>query len=154
MGLCDNKFGIIFDCVVQVYCLVYSLFNFDVYGIDCYIGLQLIVFVLFIDVIDCLLVLIDLLKVEGIYICYLDVGGGLGVVYCDELFLQFLEYVKVLLDCLECYCDLELIFELGCVIVVNVGVLVIKVEFFKYIEYKNFVIIDVVMNDLICLVLY
>lgn len=50
--------------------------------------------------------------------------------------------------------NLKFIFELGCVIVVNVGILVIEVEFIKEGEEKSFVIVDVVMNDLLCFVFY
>lgn len=50
--------------------------------------------------------------------------------------------------------NFKFIFELGWVIVVNVGILVIEVEFIKEGEEKSFVIVDVVMNDLLCLVFY
>ncbi|EKF9662742.1 diaminopimelate decarboxylase [Vibrio cholerae] len=153
-GLRDNKFGITFDRAAQVYRLAHSLPNLDVHGIDCHIGSQLTALEPFIDATDRLLALIDSLKAEGIHIRHLDVGGGLGVVYRDELPPQPSEYAKALLDSLERHRDLELIFEPGRAIAANAGVLVTKVEFLKHTEHKNFAIIDAAMNDLIRPALY
>lgn len=153
-GLRDNKFGITFDRAAQVYRLAHSLPNLDVHGIDCHIGSQLTALAPFIDATDRLLALIDSLKAEGIHIRHLDVGGGLGVVYRDELPPQPSEYAKALLDRLERHRDLELIFEPGRAIAANAGVLVTKVEFLKHTEHKNFAIIDAAMNDLIRPALY
>ncbi|EKF9455728.1 diaminopimelate decarboxylase [Vibrio cholerae] len=153
-GLRDNKFGITFDRAAQVYRLAHSLPNLDVHGIDCHIGSQLTALAPFIDATDRLLALIDSLKAEGIHIRHLDVGGGLGVVYRDELPPQPSEYAKALLDRLEHHRDLELIFEPGRAIAANAGVLVTKVEFLKHTEHKNFAIIDAAMNDLIRPALY
>ncbi|HAS4542908.1 TPA: diaminopimelate decarboxylase [Vibrio cholerae] len=153
-SLRDNKFGITFDRAAQVYRLAHSLPNLDVHGIDCHIGSQLTALAPFIDATDRLLALIDSLKAEGIHIRHLDVGGGLGVVYRDELPPQPSEYAKALLDRLERHRDLELIFEPGRAIAANAGVLVTKVEFLKHTEHKNFAIIDAAMNDLIRPALY
>lgn len=153
-GLRDNKFGITFDRAAEVYRLAHSLPHLDVHGIDCHIGSQLTALAPFIDATDRLLALIDSLKAEGIHIRHLDVGGGLGVVYRDELPPQPSEYAKALLDRLERHRDLELIFEPGRAIAANAGVLVTKVEFLKHTEHKNFAIIDAAMNDLIRPALY
>ncbi|EEW09636.1 diaminopimelate decarboxylase [Vibrio mimicus VM573] len=153
-GLRDNKFGITFDRAAEVYRLAHSLSHLDVHGIDCHIGSQLTALAPFIDATDRLLALIDSLKAEGIHIRHLDVGGGLGVVYRDELPPQPSEYAKALLDRLERHRDLELIFEPGRAIAANAGVLVTKVEFLKHTEHKNFAIIDAAMNDLIRPALY
>lgn len=153
-GLRDNKFGITFDRASEVYRLAHSLPHLDVHGIDCHIGSQLTALAPFIDATDRLLALIDSLKAEGIHIRHLDVGGGLGVVYRDELPPQPSEYAKALLDRLERHRDLELIFEPGRAIAANAGVLVTKVEFLKHTEHKNFAIIDAAMNDLIRPALY
>lgn len=84
-GLRDNKFGIAFDQASRVYQVAQELPNLDVVGIDCHIGSQLTEIEPFIDAVDRLLGLIDQLRAEGVNIKHLDVGGGLGVVYRDEL---------------------------------------------------------------------
>ncbi|MDE1515604.1 diaminopimelate decarboxylase [Vibrio sp. dsl-7] len=153
-GLRDNKFGITFERAEQVYRLAHSLPNLQVYGIDCHIGSQLTELAPFIDATDRLLALIDKLQAQGIHIRHLDVGGGLGVVYRDELPPQPSQYAKALLDRLEQHRDLELIFEPGRAIAANAGVLLTKVEYLKHTEHKNFAIIDAAMNDLIRPALY
>jgi diaminopimelate decarboxylase len=153
-GLRDNKFGIAFDRAPQVYKFAQSLPNLNVQGIDCHIGSQLTDIEPFIDATDRLLTLIDDLKAQGIDIRHLDVGGGLGVVYRDELPPQPSDYAKALLGRLENHKELELIFEPGRAIAANAGILLTRVEFLKHTEHKNFAIIDAAMNDLMRPALY
>lgn len=153
-GLRDNKFGIAFDRAPEVYQFAQSLPNLNVQGIDCHIGSQLTSIDPFIDATDRLLALIDDLKAQGINIRHLDVGGGLGVVYRDELPPQSSDYAKALLGRLENHQDLELIFEPGRAIAANAGILLTRVEFLKHTEHKNFAIIDAAMNDLMRPALY
>ncbi len=148
-GLRDNKFGIAFDRAPQVYKFASSLENLDVHGIDCHIGSQLTELAPFIDATDRLLALIDNLSEQGIHICHLDVGGGLGVVYRDELPPQPSDYAKALLSRLENHSHLELVFEPGRAIAANAGILLTKVELLKPTEHKNFAVIDAAMNDMI-----
>ncbi|MEZ8102886.1 diaminopimelate decarboxylase [Vibrio bivalvicida] len=153
-GLRDNKFGIAFDRAPEVYKFAQSLANLNVQGIDCHIGSQLTDIEPFIDATDRLLALIDDLKAQGITIDHLDVGGGLGVVYRDELPPEPSDYAKALLGRLENHQDLELIFEPGRAIAANAGLLLTKVEFLKHTEHKNFAVIDAAMNDLMRPALY
>lgn len=153
-GLRDNKFGIAFDRAPEVYQFAQSLPNLNVQGIDCHIGSQLTSIDPFIDATDRLLALIGDLKAQGINIRHLDVGGGLGVVYRDELPPQPSDYAKALLGRLENHQDLELIFEPGRAIAANAGILLTRVEFLKHTEHKNFAIIDAAMNDLMRPALY
>lgn len=153
-GLRDNKFGIAFDRAPEVYKFAQSLPNLNVQGIDCHIGSQLTDIEPFIDATDRLLALIDELSTQGIKIKHLDVGGGLGVVYKDELPPQPSDYAKALLARLDKHPELELIFEPGRAIAANAGVLMTQVEFLKHTEHKNFAIIDAAMNDLMRPALY
>ncbi|GAM63970.1 diaminopimelate decarboxylase [Vibrio ishigakensis] len=153
-GLRDNKFGIAFDQASRVYQVAQELPNLDVVGIDCHIGSQLTEIEPFIDAVDRLLGLIDQLRAEGVNIKHLDVGGGLGVVYRDELPPGPSDYATALLARLHNHPDLELIFEPGRAIAANAGILLTKVEFLKHTEHKNFAIIDAAMNDLMRPALY
>ncbi len=153
-GLRDNKFGIAFDQAPRVYQLAQQMPNLNVVGIDCHIGSQLTDLDPFIDAVDRLLGLIDNLKAQGINIKHLDVGGGLGVVYRDEMPPQPSDYAKALLARLHNHPNIELIFEPGRAIAANAGVLLTKVEFLKHTEHKNFAIIDAAMNDLMRPALY
>ncbi len=137
-----------------MYKFAQSLPNLAVHGIDCHIGSQLTDIEPFIDATDRLLALIDQLRADGVNIKHLDVGGGLGVVYRDELPPQPSDYAKALLARLENHPELELIFEPGRAIAANAGVLLTKVEFLKHTEHKNFAIVDAAMNDLMRPALY
>ncbi|SDH88365.1 diaminopimelate decarboxylase [Vibrio xiamenensis] len=153
-GLRDNKFGIAFERAPEVYKFAQSLSNLEIHGIDCHIGSQLTDIAPFIDATDRLLKLIDDLKAQGVHIRHLDVGGGLGVIYRNELPPQPSEYAKALLARLDNHQDLELVFEPGRAIAANAGVLLTRVEFLKHTEHKNFAIIDAAMNDLMRPALY
>lgn len=153
-GLRENKFGIAFDRAPDVYKFAQSLTNLEIHGIDCHIGSQLTDLEPFIDATDRLLALIDQLKGQGVNIKHLDVGGGLGVVYRDELPPQPSDYARALMERLVNHKELELIFEPGRAIAANAGVLLTKVEFLKHTEHKNFAIIDAAMNDLMRPALY
>ncbi|GAD90729.1 MULTISPECIES: diaminopimelate decarboxylase [Vibrio] len=153
-GLRDNKFGIAFEQAPRVYQVAQKMPHLNVVGIDCHIGSQLTDIDPFIDAVDRLLGLIDNLKAQGVNIKHLDVGGGLGVVYRDEMPPQPSDYAKALLARLGNHPDIELIFEPGRAIAANAGVLLTKVEFLKHTEHKNFAIIDAAMNDLMRPALY
>ncbi len=52
------------------------------------------------------------------------------------------------------YPEIEMIFEPGRAIAANAGMMVTKVEYLKHTDYKNFVIVDAAMNDLMRPALY
>ena len=121
----------------------------NIVGVDCHIGSQLTEIAPFLDALDRVLALIDELASLGIVIEHLDVGGGLGVTYKDEMPPHPSVYAQALKERLKKRPNLKLIFEPGRAIVANAGVLLTRVEFIKATEAKNFAIIDAGMNDLI-----
>lgn len=152
-GLKDNKFGIAIVEAERIYAKAAAMPHVDVVGMDCHIGSQLTEIAPFMDALDRLLVLVDKLAEAGINIKHLDMGGGLGVCYTDEVPPSPQEYITAVLKKLEGR-DLGLIFEPGRSIVANAGVMLTRVEFLKCNENKNFAIIDAAMNDLIRPALY
>ncbi len=152
-GLKDNKFGIDINKAVPVYKEAARLSHIEVIGIDCHIGSQLTETSPIQDALDRLLVLLDKLEAEGITIQHLDLGGGLGVTYKDEVPPTVAEYVNVVLQKLEGR-ELELIFEPGRSIVADAGLLLTKVDFLKDNDEHHFAIVDAAMNDLIRPALY
>ena len=127
--------------------------NLDVQGIDCHIGSQLTETAPFMDALDRVLALVDILAEQGIAIHHLDLGGGLGVTYDDEVPPTPGEYIAELTERLGDR-QLKLIFEPGRSIAANAGIFLTQVEFLKSNEEKNFAIIDGAMNDLIRPALY
>ncbi|KZM44200.1 diaminopimelate decarboxylase [Marinomonas sp. SBI22] len=147
-GLKENKFGIDINDAVRIYTIAHELPHLNVMGVDCHIGSQLTELTPFIDAFDRLLKLIDELALSGIEIKHVDLGGGLGVRYRDEVPPVPADYAALVLPKVADR-NFSLAFEPGRSIAANAGVLVTQVEFLKCSEHKNFAIIDGAMNDLI-----
>lgn len=147
-GLKENKFGIDINDAVRIYTIAHELPHLDVMGVDCHIGSQLTELTPFIDAFDRLLTLIDELALVGIEIKHVDLGGGLGVRYRDEVPPTPADYAALILPKVVDK-KFSLAFEPGRSISANAGVLLTQVEFLKCSEHKNFAIIDGAMNDLI-----
>ena len=155
-GLKENKFGIAIEEASAAYALAASLPGIAVVGVDCHIGSQITEVEPYLDALDKLLKLIDELKVQGIVLKHLDIGGGLGIKYDDETPLA----PRVLLDKvfaqLEArgYASLQLVMEPGRSLVGNAGVMLTTVQYLKHTEARNFAIVDAAMNDLMRPALY
>lgn len=147
-GLKENKFGIPSDSVFETYQYAASLPNLDLIGIDCHIGSQLTETKPFVDALDRVISMIDHLKTLGIHLKHIDIGGGLGVTYKDEVPPTVAEYANSMKVALE-KLALKVYMEPGRSISANAGVLVTKVDLLKPTNHRNFAIVDAAMNDLI-----
>ena len=147
-GLKDNKFGIDIARAPEVYRRAASPSNITIKGVDCHIGSQLIDTSPFLDALDRVLSLVDTLATMDITISHLDLGGGLGVRYRDEVAPLTGEYIAAIRARLG-ERKVTLMFEPGRSITANAGVLLTTVEYLKLNEHKNFAIIDAAMNDMI-----
>lgn len=153
-GLKENKFGVSVKEAREVYRFAKTLPNVKITGMDCHIGSQLTELQPFLDATDRIIVLMEQLKQDGIELHHLDLGGGLGVTYTNEVPPHPTEYAAALLDKLKAYPNLEIILEPGRAITANAGILVTKVEYIKQNEDRNFAIVDTGMNDMIRPALY
>ncbi|MCE5243282.1 MAG: diaminopimelate decarboxylase [Syntrophobacteraceae bacterium] len=147
-GMKKNKFGIAIDTALQAYGRAKGMENVEILGVDCHIGSQLTEITPFIDALKRLRLLIDRLGEMGIAIRYLDLGGGLGIIYDQESPPHPHEYAQAILQEMKGL-SCTLIFEPGRVIVGNAGVLLGKVLYTKKGPSKSFVITDAAMNDLV-----
>ena len=152
-GLKGNKFGIPSDSVFETYQYAASLPNLEIVGIDCHIGSQLTETQPFVDALDRVIVMINKLKELGIELKHIDIGGGLGVTYKDEVPPTVEEYANAMRPALE-KLGLKVYMEPGRSISANAGVLLTKVDLLKPTNHRNFAIIDAAMNDLIRPALY
>ena len=147
-GLKENKFGIPSDSVYETYQYAASLSHLDIVGIDCHIGSQLTETQPFVDALDRVMNMIEALKKLGINLKHIDIGGGLGVTYKDEVPPTVEEYANALRPALE-KLGLKVYMEPGRSISANAGVLLTKVDLLKPTNHRNFAIVDAAMNDLI-----
>lgn len=152
-GLKENKFGIDISIAPEIYERASKMANLSIEGVDCHIGSQLTETRPFMDALDLVLNLIDLLEEMNINIHHLDLGGGLGIQYSDENPPLPAEYAKALSDKLQGR-DLEILIEPGRAIAGNAGILVTQVKFLKNNDEKHFAIVDAAMNDLMRPALY
>lgn len=152
-GLKENKFGIAIEQALHEYRRAAALPHIEVVGIDCHIGSQLTQTAPFLDALERVLDLVDVLAQEGIALRHFDLGGGLGIRYKDEQPPQPGEYVQALLDKLGGR-NVEVILEPGRAVAGNAGILVTRVEYLKDTGEKRFAIVDAAMNDLIRPALY
>ena len=152
-GLKENKFGIEIDRALEVYKQAAQMAHISVVGVDCHIGSQLTDISPFIEAMQHLLVLIDELSDCGIELQHIDIGGGLGVCYQDEVVPSLDTYMASLLPLLQ---DRHhtLIMEPGRSIVANAGVLLTQVQVIKANGDKCFAIVDAAMNDMLRPALY
>jgi diaminopimelate decarboxylase len=147
-GLKSNKFGVPVERAFSLYKRARDLPGLEIAGIDCHIGSQLTSLAPFEDAIDRLIRLIDRLREEGINLKHIDVGGGLGVVYNNEVPPSRKAYMETILKKIQGL-GLLLICEPGRSLVANAGILVSRCEYLKEGELTDFCIVDTAMNDMI-----
>jgi len=145
-GLKENKFGVDIDDAIELYEQAQRYEFINIQGLDCHIGSQLTDVSPFLDALDKVLDLIAKLNDRGIEIAHLDLGGGVGIRYDDEVTIDIAAYVGEMLKRVG---NLEIILEPGRAIVGDAGVFITKVEFLKQNSDKSFAIIDGAMNDLL-----
>ncbi len=147
-GLKENKFGISFELAKDIFKQAAKMSNINLIGIDCHIGSQISELSPFQDALQKLLDLIDELTKIGIQLRHVDIGGGLGITYKDEVLPTPSQYVNAITNTANGH-DLEIIIEPGRSIVGNAGILLTKVEYLNETPFKNFAVVDTAMNDLI-----
>ncbi|WP_420427803.1 diaminopimelate decarboxylase [Algiphilus sp.] len=152
-GLRENKFGIAIEDAPALYREAAQRPGLRVVGLACHIGSQLLDLDPIEDALDRLLALVERLRGDGLSLDHLDIGGGLGVRYADELPPAPAEYVARLRPKLEA-CGLEIHIEPGRSIAANAGLLITRALALKPTEARAFAIVDAAMNDLLRPALY
>jgi diaminopimelate decarboxylase len=161
-GTYENKFGIAFEQIEEVYARAARLKNVRLHGLQMHIGSQLTSVTPFEQAVRKILPLLRRLR-ETCRLEFLSIGGGLGIIYQPALasgspgwwktpaarnILTPASYAARLLPLLQPL-GLKILLEPGRFISGNAGILVTRVEYLKRTGRKNFVIVDAAMNDLI-----
>ena len=152
-GLRESKFGVALDRAMQCYEFAARADNLDVVGIHAHIGSQLLELGPFRELVSRLAEAVRELKKGHIDVRYIDLGGGLGIRYSDEVPPSYEEYAAMVSEYAR---------DVGCVVVMepgrsligNAGILVTQVLYVKRSNTKTFVVVDAAMNDLIRPALY
>lgn len=152
-GSLKKKFGIDLRTTHKILKNQRKYPHLTINGIHIHIGSQITSGDPFVGAIKKVISFIDGLKKDGITIEYLDIGGGLGIIYKDEKPQTAAEYAAKVVPILA-KTGLKIIMEPGRFIVGNAGIFVTRVLYVKDNGVKKFVIVDGGMNDLIRPTLY
>jgi diaminopimelate decarboxylase len=152
-GLKESKFGVAFAEAPALYRHAASLANIAVRGIDCHIGSQITDLSVYVETAEKMFGLVDAIESDGIAIRHIDLGGGLGIHYRDEVTIDPDAYAHAVRGALGSRRQ-ELLFEPGRYLVGDAGVLLTRVLFTKPGGARNFAIVDAAMNDLLRPALY
>ena len=147
-GKKENKFGIDFDHAREFYARAAGLPGIRPVGLAVHIGSQLTSLEPFRHAFKKTAHLVEALRADGRTVTRLDLGGGLGIVYRDEIPPDIAGYAAVVREATR---DLgvHVVLEPGRALVGNAGVLVSRVLYVKSGLHRRFVILDAAMNDLI-----
>ncbi|MDD2703320.1 MAG: diaminopimelate decarboxylase [Candidatus Omnitrophica bacterium] len=152
-GKITNKFGIDLKTAHGILMLRGKFAHVDIAGLHIHIGSQITEGTPFAAAIRRVIVFIGVLRREGIALEYLNIGGGLGIVYSKETPQTADEFAGTVLPVLK-KSGLKIIMEPGRFIVGSAGILAVKVLYVKKTPLKKFIITDGGMNDLIRPALY
>ncbi len=150
-GLKENKFGVPSAEALKLYMTAQAHPNLNISGVACHIGSQIMSIEPFSDALGGLLRLVDELDARGIAVAHIDIGGGLGVAYHDEVALDTAAYGAMLRSKMAGRSQ-TIVIEPGRYLVANAGLLLTRVEYLKPAlaeGCKSFAVVDAAMNDLL-----
>jgi len=152
-GKITNKFGIDLDSAYRILLLRAKFQNLDICGLHIHIGSQITESSPFVAAIKKVTDFIKRLESKGITLEYLNIGGGMGIIYDNETPQTARIYAGKIIPLLE-RTGLKIIMEPGRFIAGNAGILITRVLYIKKTPKKKFIIVDGGMNDLIRPALY
>ncbi|MDA0652817.1 MAG: diaminopimelate decarboxylase [Proteobacteria bacterium] len=152
-GRKDHKFGIDIDIAPVLYARASRLPHIRALGIAVHIGSQLTSLDPFRAAFNRVAVLTRELRAAGLTVERLDLGGGLGITYRDEVPPHPDDYAAVIAET-TAGLNVDITVEPGRLLVGNAGILVTAVILDKITATKRFVIVDAAMNDFIRPTLY
>ncbi|CAA6800360.1 MAG: Diaminopimelate decarboxylase (EC [uncultured Sulfurovum sp.] len=147
-GLHENKFGVSLDSAKRMYIYAKKSVHLNPVGIHFHIGSQLTELAPIREACGIVADLVRSLDAIGIEIKFFDVGGGIGVVYDDEVTIAPADYASAILSQIKGL-DVTILSEPGRYMMANSGIFLTKVLYEKVNGDKRFVVIDGGMNDLL-----
>ncbi len=147
-GLHENKFGVSLDMAKRMYIYAKKSSQLNPIGVHFHIGSQLTELSPITEAAQIVADLVRSLAAIDIEIKFFDIGGGLGVVYDDEVTIKTHEYAHVINQALKGL-DLTIVNEPGRYMMANSGIFLTRVLYEKQNGDKRFVIVDGAMNDLL-----
>ncbi|MEQ8909032.1 MAG: diaminopimelate decarboxylase [Vicingaceae bacterium] len=156
-GLEENKFGINYWELAQLFELLHQLEHIELKGLHFHIGSQIRDLGVFKNLCNRVNELQAEFKERNIELEHINVGGGLGVNYQDpdqEIIPDFKSFFEVFENFIDLLPTQQLHFELGRALVAQCASLISRVLFIKKGIKTNFAILDAGMTELIRPALY
>ncbi len=152
-GKKGTKFGLSFEQAKDTFSKLEGLKNIKMEGLHMHIGSQITSIKPYEEALNKMANFIEELKQKNIFLQWLNIGGGMGIIYKEETPPSPSEFAKRILPIVR-KTECKLIIEPGRFIVGNSGILISKVLRVKKREDKNFIIVDAGMDNLIRVALY
>lgn len=152
-GLKESKFGVSSDVALAMYKSVIDDPWVSAVGVDCHIGSQITEVDPYHDATEHVFRFVAQLEQMGIQLKHIDLGGGFGITYEQEMVPTYGAFAQKILPFFA-QKDYQLVLEPGRSLVANAGVLLTRVEYIKETSSHKFAVVDAAMNDLIRPALY
>jgi diaminopimelate decarboxylase len=146
-GRKTDKFGVAWADAMEVYADASKLSHLNIVGVTTHIGSQLTDLEPFKQAFDRVKMLVEALREAGHTIERLDLGGGLGIPYENEVPPSPEAYANMIVGIVK-ELNCKLILEPGRLIAGNAGILVTKILRLKHTPERVFMVIDAGMNDM------
>ncbi|MBN1870529.1 MAG: diaminopimelate decarboxylase [Candidatus Omnitrophica bacterium] len=147
-GTLKNKFGIDLRTSRRLMKARATFPHVRFSGVHVHIGSQIITSAPFIKAVKRAIDFVDILRKDGVDLEFLDIGGGLGIIYKDEKPQTAQDFADAILPYLK-KTGLKIVMEPGRFIAGNAGIFVTKALYLKDNGVRKFLIVDGGMNDLV-----
>lgn len=153
-GKKENKFGIPNDEILELYQWAYAHDHLSPRGLSVHIGSQLTNLEPYRKAFRALAAQTREILDAGMPLDVLDIGGGIGIIYTDEISPCTDVYADIVQETLGDL-DVQIVMEPGRYIVGDAGALISQVTYVKKNNSgRNYIILDAGMNDLLRPALY
>ncbi|MDA8937243.1 diaminopimelate decarboxylase [Candidatus Pelagibacter sp.] len=150
-GKKENKFGVDEKIFLELVKYVKKSKNLNLKCLSVHIGSQ----ILDVKPYENMLKALDkIIKKTNYSFEYIDLGGGMGIDYKNNKKVLNLKKYSICIQKFLKNNNSQIIFEPGRSIVGNIGILISRITYIKEGHKKNFIILDVAMNDLMRPALY
>ncbi len=147
-GTLKKKFGIDPASAHRILKMQKNYSHVQIIGLHFHIGSQIVSLDPFVNAIKKIGSFMEALRKDGILLKYLNIGGGMGIIYKKEKAQTAKNLAKAILPHLKAT-GLKVIMEPGRFITGNAGIFVTKILYYKDNGLRKFYIVDGGMNDLI-----
>lgn len=153
-GKGESKFGLDLHRAAAACEAALGLPNIELSGLHMHIGSQILNARPFAEALERVGALCGDLKQKSPHFQYLDIGGGIGIQYKpDQQPLDPTEFAAAVIPGIKDL-GMKIVMEPGRNLVGNSAILVCRVQYVKESAFKNFIVTDGAMNDLIRPALY